>query len=92
MLINLNEYREHIYIFENFDGVSPTSGNRGIQDTKYIYDMKFSLVSTTSQPQDEHKLIRVIQISIVHHTLQTKCSNPNTSLKPSSCKTQIINM
>ena len=24
--------------FENFDGVSPTSGNRGIQYTKYIYD------------------------------------------------------
>jgi len=22
---------------------------------QYIYDMKFSLVSTTSQPQDEHK-------------------------------------
>ena len=55
MLINLNEYQEHIYIFENFDGVFPTSGNRGIQDTRYIYDMNFSLVSTTSQPQDEHK-------------------------------------
>ena len=41
------------YIFENFDGVSPISGNRGIQDTRYIYDMNFSLVSTTSQPQDE---------------------------------------
>ena len=39
--------------FENFDGVFPTSGNRGIQDTRYIYDMNFSLVSTTSQPQDE---------------------------------------
>ena len=40
------------YIFENFDGVFPTSGNRDIQD---IYDMNFSLVSTTSQPQGEHK-------------------------------------
>ena len=56
MLVNLNEYQEHIYMkFENFDGVSPTSGNRGIQDTRYIYDMNFSLVSTTSQPQDGHK-------------------------------------
>ena len=56
MLLNLNEYQEHIYMnFENFDGVSPTSGNRGIQDTRYIYDMNFSLVSTTSQSQDEHK-------------------------------------
>ena len=42
-----------MYIFENFDEVSPTSGNRGIQDTRYIYDMNFSLVSITSQPQDE---------------------------------------
>ena len=48
--------RAHIYMnFEIFDGVSPTSGNQGIQDTRYIYDMNFSLVSTTSQPQDEHK-------------------------------------
>ena len=67
--------------FENFDGVSPTSGNRGIQDTRYIYDMNFSLVSTTSQPQDEHKYIRVTQINIVHHTLQTKYSNPTTNHK-----------
>ena len=56
MHINLNEYQGHIFMkFENFNGVSPTSGNRGIQDTRYIYDMNFSLVSTTSQPQDEHK-------------------------------------
>ena len=56
MLIILNEYQEHIYIkFENFDGVFPTSGNRGLQDTRYIYDMNFSLVSSTPQPQDEHK-------------------------------------
>ena len=72
--------------FENFDGVSPTSGNRGIQDTRYIYDMNFSLVSTTSQPQDEYKYIRVTQINIIHHTLQTKCSNPTTNHKPSPCK------
>ena len=44
--------------------------------------MNFSMVSTTSQPQDEHKQIRVAQTNIVHHTLQTKSSNPNTSLKP----------
>ena len=52
MHINFHEYQEHTYIYENFDRVFPTSGNRGIQD---IYDMKFSLVRTTSQPQDEHK-------------------------------------
>ena len=40
VLINLNEYQEHIYIYEfwNFDEVSPTSGNRDIQYTRYIYD------------------------------------------------------
>ena len=43
---------KYTYIFETFDGVFPTSGNRGIQDT---YDMNFNMVSTTSQPQDEHK-------------------------------------
>ena len=49
--------------YESFDGVSPTSGNRGIQDTRYIYDMNFSLVSTTSQPQDEHKYYKpIVQI------------------------------
>ena len=40
-----------------------------IQD---IYDMNFNKISTTSQPQDEHKQIRVAQTNIVHHTLQTK--------------------
>ena len=49
-----------------------------IQD---IYDMNFNMVSTTSQPQEEHKEIRLAQTNIVHHTIQTKCSNPNTSLK-----------
>ena len=34
--------------FENFDGVSPTSGNRGIQDTRYIYDMN---LTGLAQPQ-----------------------------------------
>ena len=49
MLINLNEYQEHIYIFENFDGVSPTSGNRGIQDTRYIYDMNLKRLAQSQQ-------------------------------------------
>ena len=54
MHINFHEYQAHIYIFETFDGVFPTSGNRGIQ-IQDIYDMNFNMVSTTSQPQDEHK-------------------------------------
>ena len=54
MHINFHEYQVHIYIFEIFDGVFPTSEIKAykIQD---IYDMNFNMVSTTSQPQDEHK-------------------------------------
>ena len=35
--------------FENFDGVSPTSGNRGIQYTKYIYDMNLTRLARPQQ-------------------------------------------
>ena len=39
----------HIFMrFENFDGDSPTSGNRGIQHTRYIYDMNLTWLA---QPQ-----------------------------------------
>ena len=46
--IDLNEYQEHIFMkFENFDGVFPTSGNWGIQHTRYIW-YEFKAISTIS--------------------------------------------
>ena len=42
----------HIYIFETFDGVFPTSGNRGIQDTRYIW---YEILAWLAQPHN-HKM------------------------------------
>ena len=55
MLINLNEYQEHIYM--NFEILTEFPLQVEIEAYKIqdIYDMNYSMVSTTSQTQDEHK-------------------------------------
>ena len=50
--INFHEYQVHIYIFETFDGFFPTSGNRGIHDTRYIW---YEILAWLAQPHN-HKM------------------------------------
>ena len=81
MLINLNEYQEPIYInFGNFDGVSPTSGNRGNTTYKIYVWYELDKISTTSinhKMNINHKSI-TSQHSSSHITnqIQVQITNP----------------
>ena len=55
MHIDLNEYQEHIYIDLTILTEFPLQVEIEAYKIQHIYDMNFNLVSTTSQPQDEHK-------------------------------------